>query len=431
MKCEEVVEWMHRYLDHDLGEAETTQMLQHVAKCPECAENFSMLRALSRELEDLPQVSPRFSLVDAIMPQLDAIDEARKEQSSTMQEMSPVPAAFENLQRSKPEERKAKSRWFNSMAGRMSVGAAAAAVVLGFGIWGYEPQQIENAESMMSRSGAPQESVNNDQSELSMGVNNDQADPTPQDEGSVIAPDQPDDSETEPSEPPQNDQPDEIKGVEPQIPSNPKDQTPPEPSTGEGSVPDQGKQEDKSSTDSTINPKNTNPNQRTEQQPDTQEKDGAASNNPEQGQTPESNDQNENFSAQTIIPNEDAPARGITNNDSGSGTGADVGDQQQSQGLVAPDEGSTGTEAPTAKEWKSPDGSYVVMLTGDQLSVYAKSANDPDVLNLIEQRSVEGPVKSGSWSKDSMQFNYEVDKDGTTTKNSFKVNTASNVSPAK
>lgn len=45
MKCEEVVEWMHRYLDHDLGEAETAQMLQHVAKCPECAENFSLLQS--------------------------------------------------------------------------------------------------------------------------------------------------------------------------------------------------------------------------------------------------------------------------------------------------------------------------------------------------------------------------------------------------
>lgn len=122
MKCEEVVEWMHRYLDHDLGEAETAQMLQHVAKCPECAENFSLLRALSRELEELPQVSPKFSLVDAIMPQLDAIDEARKEQSSTIQEMNPVPAAFENLQRS--SERKTKQKWLNSMAGRMSMGAA-------------------------------------------------------------------------------------------------------------------------------------------------------------------------------------------------------------------------------------------------------------------------------------------------------------------
>lgn len=170
MKCEEVVEWMHRYLDHDLGEAETAQMLQHVAKCPECAENFSLLRALSRELEELPQVSPRFSLVDAIMPQLDAIDEARKEQSSTIQEMNPVPATFENLQRS--SERKTKQKWLNSMAGRMSMGAAAAAVVLGFAIWGYQPEQIENADSMMLSSGASQESGNVDENPLSKNIEN-------------------------------------------------------------------------------------------------------------------------------------------------------------------------------------------------------------------------------------------------------------------
>lgn len=102
---------------------------------------------LSRELEELPQVSPKFSLVDAIMPQLDAIDEARKEQSSTIQEMNPVPATFENLQRS--SERKTKQKWLNSMAGRMSMGAAAAAVILGFAIWGNPPEQIENADSML------------------------------------------------------------------------------------------------------------------------------------------------------------------------------------------------------------------------------------------------------------------------------------------
>ncbi|WFR65204.1 anti-sigma factor [Paenibacillus amylolyticus] len=173
MKCEEVVEWMHRYLDHDLGEAETAQMLQHVAKCPECAENFSLLRALSRELEELPQVSPKFSLVDAIMPQLDAIDEARKEQSSTVQEMNPVPATFENLQRS--SERKTKQKWLNSMAGRMSMGAAAAAVVLGFAIWGYQPEQIENADSLLMSSGASQESGNVDQNPLRKSIENDSA----------------------------------------------------------------------------------------------------------------------------------------------------------------------------------------------------------------------------------------------------------------
>ncbi|MNW67476.1 hypothetical protein D3C74_460650 [compost metagenome] len=71
------------------------------------------------------------------------------------------------------------------------------------------------------------------------------------------------------------------------------------------------------------------------------------------------------------------------------------------------------------------------MLIGDQLSVYAKSANDPDVLNLIEQRNLEGTLKSASWSQDGKQFSYETDKNGTTTKNSFKPNAASETPPAK
>ncbi|WP_145332183.1 anti-sigma factor [Paenibacillus xylanexedens] len=432
MKCEEVVEWMHRYLDHDLGEAETTQMLQHVAKCPECAENFSMLRALSRELEDLPQVSPKFSLVDAIMPQLDAIDEARKEQSSAVQEMSPVPAAFESLKRSNSSEQKSKTKWFNSMVGRMSVGAAAAAVVLGFAIWGYQPEQIENADSMLMSSGASQDSNSAQQSARSMEVNNDQADTTNQTEGSTIAPDSSNDPVTEGSMQPNADQPEESNGTELKTPDGSGDQEPAKPATEEPSSQDKGKQEMKStpSSDTSNNQKSMGPNQGTEQKkPDTSE-DGAASppNDNDERSAADSNDQlDETFSAQTIIPNQDTPAQGSEADNAGTGT--DSGATGSQQGLMAPEQG---TAAPTgAKEWKSPDGSYIVMLLGDQISIYAKSANDPDALNLIEQRNVEGTLKSGSWSKDSLQFNYEIDKDGATTKDTFKVGTSSNVSSAK
>ena len=79
----------------------------------------------------------------------------------------------------------------------------------------------------------------------------------------------------------------------------------------------------------------------------------------------------------------------------------------------------------TSKEWSSPDGSYVVMLIDNQLSVYSKSAADPDVLNLVEQRNLEGTLKTASWSSDSTSFNYETDKDGTTVKNTFTVPSAS------
>lgn len=431
MKCEEVVEWMHRYLDHDLGEAETTQMLQHVAKCPECAENFSMLRALSRELEDLPQVSPRFSLVDAIMPQLDAIDEARKEQSSTVQEMSPVPAAFESLKRSSSSEQKAKTNWFNSMVGRMSVGAAAAAVVLGFAIWGYQPEQIENADSMMMRSGASQESNNEDQASMSTEVNNDQLDSTNRAEGSAIVPDSSNDPVTEGTKQPKVDQPDESNGTELKTPDDSGYQESAKPSTEGPSSQDKGKQEVNSSlsSDSANTQKSMEPKQGTEQKkPDTSEGGVSTPIDKDGRSASDSNDQlDETFSAQTIIPNQDAPAQGSETDNAGTGTESGAAGDQQ--GLMAPERGFA---APTgAKEWKSPDGSYVVMLLGDQLSIYAKSANDPDVLNLIEQRNVEGTIKSGSWSKDSLQFNYEMDKDGATTKDTFKVSTSSNVSRAK
>lgn len=86
MKCPEVVEWMHRYLDYDLSEEETVQLYEHLKHCPECTETFRMLKSLSRDLEDLPKVTPKFSIVDAIMPQLEAIDQARQEKSASREE---------------------------------------------------------------------------------------------------------------------------------------------------------------------------------------------------------------------------------------------------------------------------------------------------------------------------------------------------------
>lgn len=45
MKCgEEVMDWMQRYVDHELGEEETSQLMNHIATCPDCAENFLFFR---------------------------------------------------------------------------------------------------------------------------------------------------------------------------------------------------------------------------------------------------------------------------------------------------------------------------------------------------------------------------------------------------
>jgi hypothetical protein len=67
------MELMQRYVDRDLNEEETSRLLEHVGQCPECAAMFQRLVRLSRGLEQLPRVAPPYSLVDAILPQLDKI----------------------------------------------------------------------------------------------------------------------------------------------------------------------------------------------------------------------------------------------------------------------------------------------------------------------------------------------------------------------
>ena len=69
---------MHRYLDRDLTPEETAEMYQHIAVRNEYAETFTILKSLNRELEELPAVTPPVSLVDAIIPRLDAIDRDRQ-----------------------------------------------------------------------------------------------------------------------------------------------------------------------------------------------------------------------------------------------------------------------------------------------------------------------------------------------------------------
>lgn len=74
MTCQDRVDLMQRYLDHDLNEAEEQELHLHLQQCSECAELFERLRRLDNELAQLPIVTPAFSLVDAILPQLAELD---------------------------------------------------------------------------------------------------------------------------------------------------------------------------------------------------------------------------------------------------------------------------------------------------------------------------------------------------------------------
>jgi anti-sigma factor RsiW len=115
MNCQEVMELMQRHVDGDLDPQETSRMTDHVGHCPECAGMLERLVLLSRGLDQLPRVVPPYSLVDAILPELDHWDAAGREVVA--------PAAFAP-RAGRP--RRTRRSWIAAM----SV-AAAAAVVTG------------------------------------------------------------------------------------------------------------------------------------------------------------------------------------------------------------------------------------------------------------------------------------------------------------
>ncbi|HEX7057403.1 MAG TPA: zf-HC2 domain-containing protein [Bacilli bacterium] len=79
MNCQEVAELMHRHLDRDLADAEYNLLQEHVRHCPSCSLLFARLQRLSGELENLPKVTPRYNLVDAILPRLQEMDRIQAE----------------------------------------------------------------------------------------------------------------------------------------------------------------------------------------------------------------------------------------------------------------------------------------------------------------------------------------------------------------
>lgn len=149
MNCEEVMEYMQRYLDGDLSEQEKESMFAHLKSCVSCKEMFERLNRLSDELVSLPKVTPPFSIVDSILPQLDALDRKRNADDAGSQAAS--------------SGRRASGRW--KLPGMFGAVAAAAclivAVTIGNSNGWFSRDQINtgssalfSAESAASGSGA-------------------------------------------------------------------------------------------------------------------------------------------------------------------------------------------------------------------------------------------------------------------------------------
>ncbi|MFS0727490.1 zf-HC2 domain-containing protein [Paenibacillus sp. 1P07SE] len=138
MTCQEVMDYMQRQLDGDLDERETDILNKHTRHCPDCAAMMDRLRLLSDELASLPKVTPSFSLVDAIMPQLDKLDAQTQAPAATQ-----PPAA----RRAAPAER--RQSWLDRLPLKTISGVVAASIVAGLFILNYnEPAPMEHASEI-------------------------------------------------------------------------------------------------------------------------------------------------------------------------------------------------------------------------------------------------------------------------------------------
>ncbi|WP_226002797.1 zf-HC2 domain-containing protein [Paenibacillus sp. BJ-4] len=473
MKCEEeVMDWMQRYVDHELGEEETSQLMNHIATCPDCAEKFHILQTLSRELEELPAVSPAFSLVDSIMPQLDAIDRAREEQGSALQEMQPMavdPGPG-------PRQRTQPTPWWNGMGGRAAMGVAAAAVVLGIVVFNFQPKTVQDAEGMFT-SQSPEVATPQNQTDIPGTTNGSGGHDAAIEPGSTNPPLEKGQG-TETSQPPAGEEPDSSKqGVEgadhenkasnsdaakrENRPAGERDSTKSAPA---GTSSRQDRKQGQPDADRQANkgnpelenfvqdtPKSDQPTIDPDQQLESRMEKApiAGAGTAQDGNNDTATDDSSSSLSQELKNQDQAASDGSsidTNSksitkDSGDASGADndntaSNDQPSSvsqdsvrkegfvsNSLISPDSNSAstfGAQSTSEDQFNSPDGSYAVVIEGKKLKVYKLSDNGVDRTTL-EVRTLKGAWVKGSWSDDSQTFMYETEQDGTASKYTYTV----------
>lgn len=402
MKCAEVMEWMHRYLDHDLSQDEMIEMFRHIDNCPSCADVFERLTLLSQELEQLPDVKPPFSLVDSILPQLDKLDlDVQQHSTVKHEEPSTVVPITRKSNRSKAGPKGA------SLAARTGIGAVAAAVILFIAVFNM-PDSIPQAEVESSLLQETADTASNDGAMSKMATASTGTAGNAADNSGVS-------SEI------QNDEPEATAFVGVADPDVNRDANPAEPSAA--------------------------PNQRSNNQaPSGSDAPGlseapAASKVPAVSKAPAVSNQTPpaRHKTETAAPSPEAPDTGSSGNNSIYSTGS--GDVAADEARLRDDSSAQSTEAGimgmlpalvAQDSWSSPDGRYSAELAGQQLVIYSLPAGGvQEERTAVTSLPLEGTWVSGSWTEDGRQFTYVTLQDGTEITKVYTVpETSPSVSPS-
>lgn len=156
MTQDDIHDWMQRDLDNDLSVEEKRILQTKLAENPEYMLQYERLQKISDGLANLPRVTPPFSIVDALLPQL--------EQS----QVTPEPAAVTRTTpprlelKQKQDKPEAKHRRFPLWMAKVGSGVAAACLLLGLFVMTNkdknEPIVLTNGASGIVQEGAHKKS---------------------------------------------------------------------------------------------------------------------------------------------------------------------------------------------------------------------------------------------------------------------------------
>lgn len=364
MGCPEMIEeWMNLYVDHALEPEEEKLLQQHIQTCSDCAEKFTLLKELSARLEQLPMATPSYDLVDAILPQLQIIDQARKEEASTM---APVP-----MVRDRASSTSKRNRIFKNGL----LGTVVAAAIFGFFVYNHDSNNMRDADGSVEPVGVV-ENNNNASSNAQTPSNQQTTDDTHNNnEISLKAS--------------QNDQLTDQKPVESQPKAEQKVVTEDKENQAETHK-DQSNKSASSNTDRTDrnSTKNSSDDRAKKHNKDVQ----SPSKSPEAPRTFVVKDQSNQDQGE--VKRESSDQQG--NNEFFNG------DMPIGKGMLSS----------SLSQWISPDGSYSIELNDAHLYLYRLSTEANKTL-LLEQ-DIEGAWLDGVWSQEKLTFSYRTEVDGNT-----------------
>ncbi|ANF97764.1 anti-sigma factor family protein [Paenibacillus bovis] len=434
MKREVAEEWMSRYLDGDLNGEDTKALFRYMDENPDAAETFRIMTALSLRLEKLPDVTPKYSLVDAILPQLDLLDEERRTESAAeIGIMEPQKADTDEL----ADRRRQRRSWRERLPVRTIGGIVAAGVVLGVSIANYEPKTLSEAGPQPVPYSAQQEEAQPESGSITS---------PPDTESSVNPPesDQPSSGSQEPSNgkdikepetssntpsasestktPPASKEPE--RNVTPQesthTPDTREEQPPASGNRGGISSGDNGSTSNNRSQQPAANPEvssqqDSSPADSTAKAPsaDTgktnkeaaQDKQSAAESNPESTDAPSTQSQ------ESTTPDPDASSNNSPKADTPPADTPTLDTKSTERSLLPSTSSVNGPKQ--EQEWKSPGADYTVVLTTDNIlrldSIAEDNVNGRTVVSSI---TLKGSLISGRWSDDGKIFTYQVNENG-------------------